>query len=252
MLHAVWRCLLHAVLSRTFARRLAGELVGTCLLLVAVVGSGIMAQSLSSDVGVRLLANSVATAGALVVLVAVFGPVSGAHLNPAVSLGLAARGAFPRREVGPYAAAQVLGAILGVVLANVMFSLAPVTLSRHTRGGAGQWLGEVVATAGLLMVVAVVSRPGRAAWAPGLVASWILGAYWFTSSTSFANPAVTIARSLTDTFAGISPGSVPGFVVAELVGVVVGLGLVGLVASPVEVVGPAVVVESGSPVEETL
>ena len=224
--------------------RLAAELVGTALLLVAVVGSGIMASRLSADVGVQLLANSVATAGALVVLVAVFGPVSGAHLNPAVSVGLALSGRFARREVLPYAVAQVLGACLGVVVANVMFSLAPVSLSGHVRGGAGQWLGEVIATAGLLMVVGFVSSPGRGGWAPGLVASWILGAYWFTSSTSFANPAVTIARSLTDTFAGIAPSSTPGFIAAEAVGVLVGLALMALVSSPA-------VIEPVSPVEES-
>lgn len=176
-----------------------------------------------------LLANAVASVAALGVLVAVLAPVSGAHLNPAVSLAQAVRGDLPWAHLPGYVLAQVGGALAGTVLANLMYELPALSASTTERGGAGQWLGEVVATAGLLMVVGFVSR-GRPALAPPLVAGWILAAYWFTSSTSFANPAVTLARSATDTFAGIAPASVPGFVLAQLVGVGAGLLLMSLVA----------------------
>lgn len=213
-------------------RALVAEAVGAAGLLAAVVGSGIMATRLTDDVGVQLLANAVATVAALGVLIACLAPVSGAHFNPAVSLAQAVRGDLAWRLLPGYVGAQVVGAGAGTVLANLMFELPAVAWSATERGGAGQWLGEVLATAGLLMVVGFVARGGRDRQAPLLVAGWILAAYWFTSSTSFANPAVTLARTLSDTFAGIAPADAPLFVLAQLVGVVVGLGLMSLVAAP--------------------
>lgn len=207
-------------------RALAAEAVGTAGLLAAVVGSGIMAQRLTDDVGVQLLANAVATVAALAVLIAVIAPVSGAHFNPAVSLAQAVRRDLPWSRFPGYAVAQVIGGVLGVAVANLMYDLAPLHLSGKPRTGVGQWIGEVVATAGLILVVGHVSRGGRGDRAPWLVAAWILAAYWFTSSTSFANPAVTIARMFSDTFAGITPGDVLPFVLAEVTGV--GIGLAGI------------------------
>ena len=216
----------------TRLRALTAEAVGAAGLLAAVVGSGIMATALTDDVGVQLLANAVASVAALGVLIAVLAPVSGAHFNPAVSLAQAIRGDLPWRDLPGYVVAQVAGACAGTVLANLMYDLPAVAASTKTRGGAGQWLGEVLATAGLLMVVGFVARGGLERQAPLLVAGWILAAYWFTSSTSFANPAVTAARTLSDTFAGIAPASAPGFVAAQLVGVALGLALMTLVAAP--------------------
>lgn len=204
-------------------RALAAEVVGTAGLLAAVVGSGIMAQRLTDDVGVQLLANALASVAALAVLIALVAPVSGAHLNPAVSLAQAVRRDLPWPHLPGYAVAQVVGGVLGVVVANLMFDLAPLDLSTTARPGGGRWLGEVVATAGLVLVVGHVSRGGRGDRAPWLVAAWILSAYWFTSSTSFANPAVTIARMFSDTFTGIAPGSVMPFVLAQVAGAAVGL-----------------------------
>ena len=216
--------------SRLQPRPLAAEFVGTAILLAAVVGSGIMAQRLSEDVGLQLLANALATIAALAVIIAVFLPVSGAHFNPAVSLALAFRGDLPWRDVPAYICAQIAGGVFGVALANLMFDLPALHLSGKERGGVGQWLAELIATAGLLMVVGFVSRHGRAAWAPALVPAWILAAYWFTSSTSFANPAVTIARVFSDTFAGIAPVHVIGFLAAQLLAVALGLALMNLVS----------------------
>ncbi|NHA67921.1 aquaporin [Phycicoccus flavus] len=213
-------------------RALVAETVGAAGLLAAVVGSGIMATRLTDDVGVQLLANALASVAALGVLIACLAPLSGAHFNPAVSLAQAVRGDLPWRDLPGYVVAQVLGACLGTVLADLMYDLPAVEASRTARGGVGQWLGEVLATAGLLMVVGFVARGGRERQAPLLVAGWILAAYWFTSSTSFANPAVTLARTLSDTFAGIAPADAPGFVLAQLVGVAVGLALMALVAAP--------------------
>jgi glycerol uptake facilitator-like aquaporin len=212
-------------------RRLLAEFTGTALLVTAVVGSGIMATRLSPhDVGLQLLENSTATAFALGALILVFGPVSGAHFNPVVSaadwfLGRRTRTGIAARDLGGYLAAQVLGGIGGAVLANLMFNLDPITWS-HTRRLAGHlWLGEVVATAGLVLLIFALARSGRAAVAPAAVGAYIGAAYWFTSSTSFANPAVTIGRAFTDTFAGIAPGSVPGYLIAQVVGLAVGVGL---------------------------
>jgi glycerol uptake facilitator-like aquaporin len=212
-------------------RRLLAELLGTGLLVTAVVGSGIMATRLSPhDVGLQLLENSIATALALGALILTFGPVSGAHFNPIVSaadwwLGRRTRTGISAGDLGGYVAAQILGAIGGSILATTMFALSPVAWS-HTRRAAGHlWLGEVVASAGLVLLIFALARSGRATLAPAAVGAYIGAAYWFTSSTSFANPAVTIGRAFTDTFAGINPASVPGYLIAQLVGLIVGTGL---------------------------
>ncbi|GIE29654.1 transport protein [Actinoplanes italicus] len=216
----------------TLWRRLLAEFLGTALLVTAVVGSGIMATTLSpNDVGLQLLQNSVATAFALGALILTFGPVSGAHFNPVVSaadwfLGRRTGTGLKIKDLGGYAAAQTLGAVAGSILANLMFDLSPVTLSTKDRTAANLWLGEVVAVAGLLLLISALVRSGRTSAAPAAVGAYIGAAYWFTSSTSFANPAVTIGRAFTDTFAGISPASVPGFVIAQLAGLIVGIAAV--------------------------
>jgi glycerol uptake facilitator-like aquaporin len=203
---------------RLNARPIVAEFVGTALLLVAVVGSGIMAQRLcGGNAGLALLANALATGGALIALILAFGPVSGAHFNPAVTLADASRGGIGWREVPGYVAAQFAGAITGVAIADLTFALPAFTASQHVRAGTGLVASEVLATFGLLAVIWGVgkSRPGAAPYA---VAAYIVGAYWFTPSTSFANPAVTLARSLTDTFAGIRPTDVGPFILAQLLG----------------------------------
>jgi glycerol uptake facilitator-like aquaporin len=202
----------------TLGQRLVAEATGTALLVAVVVGSGIFAERLSSDTGLQLLANSTATAGGLVALILAFAAVSGAHFNPVVSLADRIAGNLTTRELGAYSAAQVTGALAGAVVANLMFELGPATFSTHERSSGGLWLGEVVATFGLLLVILGVVRSGKAAVAPYAVAGYIAAAYWFTSSTSFANPAVTIGRTITDTFAGIAPSSAPAFIAAQLVG----------------------------------
>jgi arsenate reductase len=220
------------VLTRPpLARRLLAELLGTAGLVAVVVGSGIAASRLSpDDVGLQLLENAVATGLGLFVLILVFGPVSGAHFNPVVSVADAVLGDFRRRDVGPYVLAQCTGAVLGAVLANLMFELSAVSAAQTERGGGALWLSEVTATTFLLLVIFCLARSGLAAGSPaltaGAVGSYIGAAYFFTSSTSFANPAVTLGRAFSDTFAGIDPGSVPGFVLAQLVGLGVGVGLV--------------------------
>ncbi|MFN8073933.1 MAG: aquaporin [Kineosporiaceae bacterium] len=212
-------------------RRLLAEAVGTALLVSVVVGSGIAAARLSpQDVGLQLLENSVATALALVVLILLMGPVSGAHFNPVVSAldwALSRRGGagLSGGELGLYVAVQAVGAIGGAMLANAMFGLAPVQVSGHARVGGHLLLGEVVATGGLVALVVALARSRRGSLAAPLVACWIGSAYWFTSSTSFANPAVTLGRVFSDTFAGIAPGSVPAFVLAQVAGAALGLGL---------------------------
>ncbi len=214
-------------------RRLVAEFIGTLLLDAIVVGSGIAAARLSpSDRGVQLLENALATAFGLFTLIAVLAPISGAHLNPVVSVVDASLGRRRWSDVGGYLPAQVVGAVLGVVLANLVFGLPAVTFSTADRLTAGHLLAEVVATAGLIVVVFVLARTGRGSWAPGAVAAWIGSAYFFTSSTAFANPAVTIGRIFTDTFAGIGPWSALGFVVAQVVGAAVGLGIVVLMTGP--------------------
>ena len=203
------------------ARRLGAEFVGTALLLIAVVGSGIAAQRLSpNDVGLELLENSIATGAALAAIILAVGPVSGAHLNPAVSLADRLLGGLTWRETGAYWVAQVTGAVVGTVVANLMFSLAPITISTKVRSGPGLWLAEVVATSGLVLVIFGVVRSGRGRLAAFAVGAYIAGAYWFTASTSFANPAVTLARTLSDTFAGIAPASVVAFIAAQFIGAI--------------------------------
>ncbi|MFI9102989.1 aquaporin [Streptomyces fildesensis] len=214
--------------------RAAAELVGTGILVAVVAGSGIQATRLSKDVGLQLLANSTATVFGLGILILLLGPVSGAHFNPAVTLAEwwnARRGGagVTGREVAVYLPAQVVGAIGGAILADAMFGEPLVKWSTHDRSTGHLLLGEVVATAGLILLIFGLARTGRLRFAPVAVASYIGAAYWFTSSTSFANPAVTIGRAFTDTFAGIAPGSVPGFIGAQLAGAVVGLALVTLV-----------------------
>ncbi|MFJ3235275.1 aquaporin [Streptomyces sp. NPDC086787] len=214
-------------------RRAAAEFVGTGALVAVVVGSGIQATKLSSDVGVQLLANSLATVFGLGVLITLFGPVSGAHFNPVVTLAAWWTGRHGKegpspREVAAYVPAQILGAIGGAVLADAMFAEPLVHWSTHDRWAPHLWLGEVVATAGLVLLILGLARAGRAHFAPVAVASYIGAAYWFTSSTSFANPAVTSGRAFTDTYAGIAPASVLPFVAAQLVGLVVGVALVAL------------------------
>ena len=199
-------------------RKVAAEALGTALLVAIVVGSGIQAARLSpDDVGVQLLENSIATGAGLVALILAFGPVSGAHFNPVVSLADRLLGGLTTRELLAYVPAQVGGGVLGAIVANLMFELDAITWSTHERSSAGLWLGELVATLGLLLVILGVVRSARATAAPYAVAGYIAAAYWFTSSTSFANPAVTIARAFTDTFAGIDPSSVPLFVVMQVV-----------------------------------
>jgi arsenate reductase len=208
-------------------RRVVAEALGAGLLLVAVIGSGIMASRLPpDDVGLQLLENAAATAAALIGLILVFGAVSGAHFNPVVTLVDRAFGSITTRDAGLYIAAQVVGACLGAMLANVMFDLPAIELSTEVRSSGGLWLSEIVATVGLLLVIHGCVRTGRANVVAFGVGIWIGGAYWFTSSTSFANPAVTVARTLSDTFAGIKPSSAPMFVLMQLVGAAVAYGLI--------------------------
>lgn len=211
-------------------RRAAAEFVGTGLLVAVVVGSGIAAQRLSpDDVGLQLLENSLTTALGLTVLILMLGPVSGAHFNPVVSLadwllGRRERTGLPLRDLAPYLAAQVLGGTAGTLLAGVMFDTAPA-LSGNDRATGGHLVGEVVATAGLVLLIFALARTGKGSVTAAAVGAYIGAAYWFTSSTSFANPAVTIARMFTDTFAGIAPAAVAPFILAQLVGVALGLAL---------------------------
>ena len=205
----------------TDARRLLAEAIGTGTLLAVVVGSGIMGERLAGgNQALALLANSLATGAGLFVLISLLAPVSGAHLNPLVSAALWWRGELSARAATGYALAQVIGAVLGAILANLMFDLAPVAFSETRRAGGGIWLSEIVAACGLLLTV-MLGAKYRPAALPALVGAWITAAYWFTASTSFANPAVTLARSLTPTFAGIRPGDVPAFVLAQCAGVAV-------------------------------
>lgn len=200
------------------ARRLVGELLGTALLLAAVVGSGIMGERLSGgNVAIALLANTLATGATLVTLIFTFGAISGAHFNPAVTLADASQGGMRWRDVPGYIAAQVVGAILGVWSAHLMFAEPVIQVSQHVRSGSAQMFSEFVATFGLLSVIWGCGRL-RSEAVPFAVGLYITGAYWFTASTSFANPAVTLARAFTNTFAGIRPADAPGFMVAQLAG----------------------------------
>lgn len=208
--------------SIPMARKLLAELLGTALLLTIVIGSGIMAERLSGgNIAIALLGNTAATVCGLYILIEVLGPISGAHFNPAVSAVMAFRRELSWSELASYIPAQLLGAMLGAWLAHVMFDMTVLQFSSHVRTGLGQWVGELVATAGLLLVI-LRTPAGRAS---SMVAAYIGAAYWFTSSTSFANPAAAFGRMFSDSFAGIAPSSVPGFVLAELVGAAVAVVL---------------------------
>jgi arsenate reductase len=215
-------------------RRLLAEFLGTALLVAVVVGSGIMAAQLSpTDVGLQLLENSTATVLGLTVLILVFGPVSGAHFNPVVSLAgwwlnRRAGGGLTARDLIPYILAQITGAITGAIVANLGFGLPAVTMATKHRDESYLWVGETLATAGLILLIFALVRTGRATLAAPAVGAYIGAAYWFTSSTSFANPAVTIGRAFTDTFAGIAPASVPTFIAFQILGAV--LGVIAVIA----------------------
>ncbi len=215
-------------------RRLAAEALGSALLVATVVGSGIMAETLSRDVGLQLLGNTLPTGAILVVLITILGPISGAHFNPAVSMVMALKGDLPRQEAARYVVVQILGGIAGTAIAHAMFGLPLFDLSMKVRTGSAQWLAEAVAAFGLIATILAGIRFDRTA-VPWLVGLYITAAYWFTASTSFANPAVAIARSLTNTFSGIRPADLLGFVASELVGAVLGLLLMSwLLRGPLE------------------
>lgn len=210
----------------TLARAALAELLGTAFLLAGVVGSGIMAERLTNDVGLQLLANSTATVGVLIAFILAFAGTSGAHLNPAVTLTEFALRQIDAARAGTYIVVQVIGGILGVIAANIMFDLDAVNVSTKPRAEASLWFAEGVATLGLLLVIFGIVRKGNPAMVSFAVGGYIGGAYWFTSSTSFANPAVTIARTLSDTFAGIEPASAPMFIVSQLVATAVAIGVI--------------------------
>ncbi len=227
------------------------EFLGAAMLLIAIIGSGIMASRLSpDDVGLQLLENAAATAAALVAIILAVGPVSGAHLNPVVTLADMVFGGLSRRDAGAYVVAQLLGGAFGAVVANLMFDLPAIELSVRSRSSGALWLAESVATFGLLLVVFGVVRSGRSSVAPFAVGSYIGAAYFFTASTSFANPAVTLSRTLSDTFAGISPSSVPGFVVAQLIGAGLAVLVVLILYPSIGEVASAVVVPSAATSEK--
>ena len=208
------------------SRRLAAEALGSVLLAATVVGSGVMAERLAQgNAAVALLANTGASVAVLATLIALLGPLSGAHFNPAVSAVQAARGRLPISDALAYAAVQIAGCCAGALLAHAMFAMPMIQVSSHTRSGPAQWLSEAVATFGLLLVILGHRRSEDAPW---MIAAWIGAAYWFTASTSFANPAITIARSLTNTFSGIRPADVPWFVVAQALGAFAALAAYGL------------------------
>jgi glycerol uptake facilitator-like aquaporin len=218
-------------------RRLFAEFLGSAFLAALVVGSGIAAAQLSpDDTGLALLENAAATAAGLFAIILMFGPVSGGHFNPVVSLVDAAFGGLSRRDAAAYVPAQVAGCIAGAVVANGMFALSAISISTHHRASPAHLFAEVVATLGLILVIFALARTGRAATAPAAVGAYIGAAYFFTSSTSFANPAITVGRMFSDTFAGIAPASAPGFIAAQLAGGIVALGVVGVLYPDI---GPA-------------
>ena len=229
-------------------RRLTAEFLGSALLAALVIGSGIAAQRLSpGQTGLELLENSAVTAAGLFAIILMFGPVSGGHFNPVVSFADAAFGGLSWRDAAAYLPAQVAGCTAGAVLANLMFSLAAVSISVKHRASGAHFLSEVVATAGLLLVIFALARSGRARSAPAAVGAYIGAAYWFTSSTSFANPAITIGRMFSDTFAGIAPSSAPAFIGAQIAGGVVGVGIIKVLypaITPAEAAGVLVPHES--------
>ena len=213
-------------MTAPLSRRLLAEFLGSAFLAALVIGSGIAAAELSDDVGLQLLENAAATAAGLFAIILMFGPISGGHFNPVVSLVDAAFGGLARRDAIAYIPAQLAGCITGAVVANAMFALSAISISTHHRASPAHLFSEVIATLGLLLVIFALVRSGRAATAPAAVGAYIGAAYWFTSSTSFANPAISVGRMFSDTFAGIAPASVPGFVVAQLVGGAAAIGLI--------------------------
>jgi glycerol uptake facilitator-like aquaporin len=219
------------MVSFNLPRRLVSEGLGTALLVATVVGSGIMATSLTQDMALALLGNTLATGAILVVLITILGPISGAHFNPAVSLIFAMSGSLPKRDLGGYMLAQVAGGVAGTVAAHLMFDLPIIELSSKVRTGGAQWFSEGVATFGLVAVILAGIRFEQKA-VPWLVGLYITAAYWFTASTSFANPAVALARSLSDTFSGIRPIDLPGFWIAEIAGAVAALRLLTWLLQP--------------------
>jgi glycerol uptake facilitator-like aquaporin len=237
--------------GRGLVRRLLAEFLGTGLLVAVVVGSGIAAQQLFPiDTGLQLLQNSLATVFGLGVLILLLGPVSGAHFNPVSAvdwaIGRRTHTGLSGRELVAYTVAQILGGISGALLANIMFGLDAVQISHHARADPGLWVGELVATAGLIALILTLARTGRAPLSAAAVAGWIGAAYWFTSSTSFANPAVTIARMFSDTFAGIAPASVPMFILFQILGAVLGAGLALLLYPDTPAAADAVVIPHNS------
>lgn len=217
-------------MTTTLSRRLISEAVGTGLLIISVVGSGIMATNLTDDVALQLLANAGATVGALIALIMMFGQISGAHFNPVVTAADCVLNGRSWRDLGPYFVAQTIGGIIGAAIANLMFHLDILGPSSKVRDGGGIWLGEVVATFGLLLVIFLIGKH-RAESVPLAVGVWIGGAYWFTSSTSLANPSVTIARAFSESFAGIAPQAVPMFIVMQLIGLLLALPLLKFLRS---------------------
>ena len=220
-------------MNYSLARRLVAEALGTGILVAAVVGSGIMAETLTRDVALALLANTLATGAILVVLITILGPISGAHFNPAVSVVFALEGELASREVLPYVAVQILGGVAGTIAAHLMFALPILDASLKIRTGGAQWFAEWVAAFGLVLTILGGLRFARAG-VPWLVGLYITAAYWFTASTSFANPAVAIARSLTNTFSGIRPQDLPAFIAAELLGAVCALAVMRWLLQPSE------------------
>ncbi|MDC9823978.1 aquaporin family protein [Devosia sp. ZB163] len=218
----------------TLARRLAAETIGTGLLVATVVGSGIMADQLTSDTAMALMGNTIPTGAILFVLITVLGPISGAHFNPAVTAVFAIRKEIDWTSAALYVIAQVVGGIVGSMVAHLMFDLPALQVATHVRTGTSQWFSEAVAAFGLVAVILGGLR-ARPQSIPALVGLYITAAYWFTASTSFANPAVTIARALTDTFSGIRPADAPGFIIAQFLGALLALGLAGWLFKPVEV-----------------
>ena len=235
------------------ARRMLGEFLGTALLVVAVLGSGIMASRLSpNDVGLQLFENAAATAGALIAIILAIGPVSGAHLNPVVTLADRFFGGMTSGEAGSYLVAQFTGGAVGAVIANLMFGLQAIELSTKARSSGSLWFAEVIATFGLLLVIFGVVRSGRSSAAPFAVGAYIGGAYFFTASTSFANPAVSAARSLSNTFAGIKPSSVPPYVIAQLIGAALGVLAINVLYPTVTRFAADVVVPHETDLKEAL
>ena len=219
------------MMSYNLARRTGAEALGTGLLVATVVGSGIMAETLTHDTALALLGNTLATGAMLVVLITILGPISGAHFNPAVSLVFWLNRSLPVRDLPAYLIAQVLGGIAGTIAAHLMFALPALEIATKLRAGPAQWFSEAIATFGLVAVILAGIRFERRA-VPWLVGLYITAAYWFTASTSFANPAVAVARSLTDTFSGIRPADLPGFIAAELLGALIALALMGWLLRP--------------------